>query len=68
MGAGTGTYPPKPAGIPAGMGKSFNLDLRSWWVRIRHLAVMDLNAKPAGLQKPATDIIQSNLCHPHLHI
>jgi len=44
MGEDVGTYSPKPAGIPVGMGKSFNLDPRSWWVWVRHLVVTGLNA------------------------
>jgi len=45
-----GTYPPKPAGIAAGMGmgKSFSLNPRSWRVWVRHLADTVLNARPAG--------------------
>ena len=44
MGEDVGTYSPKPAGIPVGMGKSFNLDPWSWWVWVRHLVVTGLNA------------------------
>jgi len=56
-GMGMGTYPPKPAGIPAGMGKSFNLDPRSWRVWVRHFAVMSLSPIPTDLRKPATGIV-----------
>jgi len=56
-GVGMGTYPPKPAGIPAGMGKSFNLDPRSCWVWARHFVVMGFSPIPSGLQKPATGIV-----------
>jgi len=52
-----GTYLPKPAGIPAGMGKSFNLDPRSWRLWVRHFAVMVFSSIPVGLQKPATGIV-----------
>ena len=47
----------KPAGIPAGMGRSFNLDPRSWRVWVRHFAVMGFSPIPAGLQKPASGIV-----------
>ena len=53
MGVGMGTYPPKPAGILAGMGRSFNLDPRSLRVWVRHFAVMGFSPVPAGSQKPA---------------
>ena len=55
-GVDMGTHPPKPTGILASMGKYFNLDPRSWQVWIRHLVVIGLNARPAGLQQPTTDI------------
>jgi len=61
-----GTYPPKPVGMPVGMGNSFNLDQWSWQVRERHLVNMGLNATPVGLQKPAADIFQSKLCRLHI--
>jgi len=51
-GVGMATYPPKPAGIPASMGKSFNLDPRSRRVWARHFAVMGFSPVPAVLQKP----------------
>jgi len=50
-GVGMSTYPPKPAGVPAGMGKSFNLDRPSWRVWVRPLAVTGLNARPAGFRE-----------------
>jgi len=34
---------------------------------VSHLAVTGLNAKPAGLQKPATHIFQSKLCGLHIY-
>jgi len=47
----------KTAGIPAGMGKSFDLEPLSWRVWARHFAVMGFSPVPAGLQKPALGIV-----------
>ena len=42
-------------GVPAGMGKRFNFDPRSW--RVRHFAVIGFSPIAAGLRKPATGIV-----------
>jgi len=56
-GVGVGTYPPKPADILVGMGKSFSLDPRSWRVWLRHFTVMGFSPIPVSLRKPATGIV-----------
>ena len=38
----------------------------SWRVWVRYHAITGLNARPAGLQKPTTDIFQSKLCRLHI--
>ena len=45
-----------------GIGKSFNLDPRSWRVWVRRFAFMGFSPIPAGLREPASVIVPTVLC------